>query len=225
MLNQPNMRKLTVALTGLPILMLSFFLSSCKKDETDELSRVKNYPAIILKGAALSSINLNDTYTDPGAVATLNGSNITPLVSGAVNNRALGFYTITYRGANTEGDTVAATRVVAVVDPSVNSLDQSGTFLRAANGATAKVTKIGNGLYQTDNLGGVVPPSSAIQPAYFAQVTPTRIVFPAQTAPGIGAVSFSGPAAVFDAAGLLTQFSYAVINPGFGTANRVFTRQ
>jgi hypothetical protein len=209
----------------LSALFVCLAVIGCKKDETDNLSRIKNYPAITLNGPSLTSINVNEAYTDPGAAAILDGNTITTQVIGSVDNTTPGFYTINYRGANTEGDTVQATRVVAVVDPAVNNLDQSGTFARSSNGAVSTVTKIGKGLYRVSNLGGVLPPSSAIQPAYFAQLTPTEIEFPTQDAPSIGEVSFAGTAAAFDASGIITRFSYAVINPGFGAANRIFVRQ
>jgi hypothetical protein len=209
----------------LSALFVCLAMLGCKKDETDNLSRIKNYPAITLNGPSLTSINVNEAYTDPGAAAILDGNTITTQVIGSVDNTTPGFYTINYRGANTEGDTVQATRVVAVVDPAVNNIDQSGTFVRSSNGAISTVTKIGKGLYRASNLGGVLPPSSAIQPAYFAQLTPTEIEFPTQSAPSIGDVSFSGTMAVFNTAGKLTGFSYSVINPGFGTARRTFVRQ
>jgi hypothetical protein len=221
------MNKSLLSPLKLSALFVCLAMLSCKKDETDNLSRIKNYPAITLNGPSLTSINVNEAYTDPGADAILNGSTITTQVVGSVDNTTPGFYTINYRGANTEGDTVQATRVIAVVDPAVNDIDQSGTFARSSNGALSTVTKIGKGLYRVSNLGGVPlsPPSSALQPAYFAQLTPTEIEFPTQSAPSIGEVSFSGTAATFDAAGKITQFSYSVLNPGFGTAKRTFNRQ
>ncbi|GGE94953.1 immunoglobulin-like domain-containing protein [Hymenobacter cavernae] len=217
------MRKLRFSFLSLSIL-LSIAVSSCKKTETENLSRVKNYAAITLKGPALTSINVGEAYTDPGASATLDGAEITTQVVGSVNNKVPGFYTIQYRGANTEGDTVATSRVVAVVDPAVNNIDQSGTYLRT--GFTPSIVKkIGKGLYTTSNLGGVLVPSTALFPAYFAQLTPTRLEFPSQQVPGAGTVDFTGDAAVFNSSGIVTQFSYSVINPLFGTATRTFVRQ
>lgn len=210
---------------SLSALMLTLGLSGCKKTETENISRVKSYPAITLNGPAVTSINVGEAFTDLGASAVLNGATIAPLVSGRVDNTTPGFYSIVYRSANTEGDTVSTSRVVAVVPTSVNNIDQSGVFTRASNGVALNVTRIGKGLYYTENFGGVAPPSAAIQPAYFAQISPTSLLFPKQLVPGVGNVSFSGPTFTFNPAGLLTQFTYIVINPGFGAARRTFNRR
>ena len=210
---------------SLSILFFTFVVSGCKKTETDYISRIKNYPAITLNGPTVASINVGETYTDPGATTLLDGKTVTTAVSGVIDNTTPGFYAITYRGANTEGDVVSTSRLIAVVPASVNNLDQSGTFVRASNGVATKVTKVSKGLYVTNNFGGVAPPSGAIQSAYFAQVSPNSLVFPTQDVPTLGSVAFTGLTSAFNSAGILTSYEYAVANSNFGTAPRTFNRQ
>jgi hypothetical protein len=216
---------------GLSVLSLALALTGCKKTETDELSRVKNYAGITLNGPTLTSINIGEAFTDLGASATLNGANNPVITVGSVDNTRVGFNYITYRSANTEGDTVEVNRVIAVVDQAVNNIDQSGTFLRSGNPVI--ITRVSKGLYQTNNLGGVASTSAAFGGAYFAQLTPTMLEFPPQFVPGAnGDVSFT-PAAtnpwVFDANGRLISFSYGItstgVNYGPATTPRTFTRQ
>lgn len=209
---------------GLSVLSLALVFTGCKKDETDNLSRVKDYPSIVLTGGPAISVPLNSTFSDPGTVTTLGAANLTPKVTGTVNTAVPGVYTISYEAANSEGDTIAVNRLVAVVDPRV-TVDQSGIFDRTgfATNPPATWTRVGNGLYVTANLGGAAP--GADYPAYFAQVTPTQVVFPTQNVPGVGSFSFGTPTTTFDASGKLTSYSYVVVNPGFGTARRTFTRR
>ena len=212
------------------VLSLALALTGCNKDETDNLSRVKSYPAITLNGPALTSINIGEAFVDQGASATLASESNPVVTSGSVNNSRLGFNYITYRSANTEGDTVEVTRVIAVVDASVNNIDQSGSFDRSGNPVI--ITRVSKGLYRTNNLGGVASTSVAYAGAYFAQTTRTTLVFPPQFVEGVnGNVSFT-PAAtspwIFDANGRLTSYSYGItatgVNDGPANAPRTFTR-
>ena len=215
---------------GITGLALTIALSGCNKDETDNLSRIKSYAAISLNGPTLTSINVGESFTDQGASATLAGVNNPVITVGSVDNTTPGFNFITYRSANAEGDTVEVNRVIAVVDPAVNDIDQSGNFVR--NGNPVTITRIGKGLYRTNNLGGVATTSVAYAGAYFAQITPTALEFPDQLVGGVnGNVSFT-PAAnnpwTFDSNGRLISYSYGItaegVNYGPATTPRTFTR-
>jgi hypothetical protein len=216
---------------GLSVLSLALALTGCKKTETDDLSRVKNYAGITLNGPVLTSINIGESFTDLGASATLNGKDNPVITVGRVDNTKLGFNYITYRSANTEGDTVEVNRVIAVVDPAVNNTDQSGNFVR--NGNPVTITRVSKGLYLSDNLGGVPTTSAAYGPAYFAQLTPTSLEFPPQSVTGANGDVVFYPAPtnpwVFDANGQLRSFSYAIVSTGvnYGGAGspRTFTRR
>lgn len=199
-------------------------LSSCKTDDTDNISIVRTYPSITLNGVPALSVNVGDTYTDAGVVAKLGSTPVTARVTGSVNTATAGVYTITYTAKNPEGDSISTSRIVGVVDPAVNSLDLSGVYKRSSNNVAVNVTKLGNGFYQTDNFGGVPPPSAAILPAYFFHLTPTTVEFPAQNVPGAGGVDFTGDQSVFNGSDIVN-YSYVVVNPGFGTARRTFVKQ
>lgn len=207
---------------GLSVLSLALALTGCKKTETDELSRIKSYPAISLKGDEYYVINVGETFTDPGVTASLAGQSIQPTITGSVNTATPGLYTLTYAAANTEGNVVTSVRSVIVTDPAVNTLDQSGNFQRTVF-TPSSVTKVGTkGLYRLDNFGFTNAPN--LFTAYFVQITPTRIVVPAQTIANLGYTTFTSVASVFTA-GRLTTITYAINAPAvFGTTARSASR-
>ena len=207
---------------GLSVLSLALVLTGCKKDETDNLSRVKSYPSISLVGNEYYVINVGETFTDPGVKAALAGEAIQPTITGTVNTATPGLYTITYSAVNTEEDEVSAVRSVIVTDPAVNNLNLSGNFQRTGF-ALSPVTKVGTkGLYRLDNFGFTNAPN--LFTAYFVQITPSRIVVPAQTIEGLGYTTFSSAAGTFTA-GQLTRISYGINAPAvFGTAPRTANR-
>lgn len=212
------------SISGLSLALFAFSLTGCKKTETDNISRVKNYASIVLTNGPAISVPLGSTFTDPGNVTTLGGAALKPKITGSVDTSTPGVYTISYQAANTEGDTTNINRLVAVVDPAV-VIDQSGTFERAGFAANPPATwkLIARGLYRSANFGGAVAGSDF--PAYFAQVTPNLIVFPTQNISGVGKVTFNTPTSTFNTAGVLTSYSYAVGATGFGTAVRTFNRR
>ncbi|MBF9141296.1 immunoglobulin-like domain-containing protein [Hymenobacter properus] len=216
------MRKLALTLLGTAAVASSLALGGCKKTETDELSRIKNFPAITLAGNEYYVINVGETFTEPGVTAELGGAPLQPIISNPVNTSRPGIYVIRYKGANTEGDTIAATRTVIVTDPAVNNLDQSGTFTRSGF-SPSPVTKVGNkGLYRIDNFGFTNAPN--LFTAYFVQTDASHIVVPAQTIPGLGYTTFTSVSGTFTA-GQLTRIAYAINAPAiFGNTVRAATR-
>ncbi|TPG67022.1 DUF5011 domain-containing protein [Hymenobacter nivis] len=217
------MRKLALSLFGLAAAASSLAFSGCKKDETDNISRVKDYAGITLAGNEYYVINVGETFTEPGVTANLGGQPLTPTINNPVNSAKPGIYVIQYKGANTEGDTIARSRTVIVTDPAVNNLDQSGTFARSGFDASP-VTKVGTkGLYKLDNFGFSTSPN--LFPAYFVQIDATHIVVPGQTIPGLGYTTFTSVAGTFTA-GKLTSIAYAIRAPAiFGSTVRAAVRQ
>jgi hypothetical protein len=216
------MRKLTLSFLSLVALSVSVVLTGCKKEETDNLSRIKSYPGIALSGDEFYVINVGEKFTEPGVTADLAGAPLQPIITNPINTARPGLYVIQYRAANTEGDTISASRTVIVTDPAVNNLDQSGTFARAGF-APSPVTKVGNkGLYKIDNFGFSNAPN--LFSAYFVQTDASHIVVPAQTIPGLGYTTFTGVTPVFTA-GKLTKITYAIHAPAiFGATARSATR-
>lgn len=78
-------------------------------------------PVITLVGANPATVNVGETYTDPGATAQdLEDGNITDdiVVSGTVNTAVAGSYTITYNVADSQGLTATpVSRTVNVLEP------------------------------------------------------------------------------------------------------------
>lgn len=74
-------------------------------------------PTITLNGAPSIRIHQNDTWTDPGAVATDNlDENVTVTIGGSVDTTTLGDYTLTYDATDCYGNkAVQVTRTVSVV--------------------------------------------------------------------------------------------------------------
>ncbi len=222
------MRKLALSLLGAAVVASSLALGGCKKEETDNLSRIKSYPAISLAGDEYYIINVGETFTEPGVTADLAGAPLQPIISNPVNTSRPGLYVISYKGANTEGDTIAATRTVIVTDPAVNNLDQSGSYVRTQAGVTyepAVVTKVGNkGLYRIVNFGFTSGAPNNAFVAYFVQTDATHIVVPAQTIAGLGYTTFTSVSSTFDT-GRLTRIAYAINAPAvFGNTVRAATR-
>ena len=87
-------------------------------------------PVIALIGQSQISINVGDTFTDPGATATdsVDGS-VTVTSSGAVNTAVAGQYTITYTATDAAGNSASAYRTVtvSVAGPSLD--DGDGTLV------------------------------------------------------------------------------------------------
>ncbi len=85
------------------------------KIHTEEADKVK--PEIKLNGSSNITIELNDTFIDPGATATDNkdGDLTNKIkVSGTVNTSKAGTYTITYTVQDSAGNKAMVTRIVTV---------------------------------------------------------------------------------------------------------------
>jgi len=152
------MKKLMIFLLG-PML----FLIACNKEPdfnypegTVGSSKIIFYPTIAIKGERLIILDQGAAYTDSGAVAILNGENIEPVVTGAVDTNTPGVYELNYSASNPEGFSVSDFRTVVVIsnDEQVNANNFSGSYNRAATGVDAVWTKVGRGVYQVDNPGG-----------------------------------------------------------------------
>jgi hypothetical protein len=202
------------------MLFSSFFLFSCEKeDATEHISRITTYPILTLKGDAWVSIPQGGTFTDPGAEATIGGKPVEVTVTNKPNLNAAGVYLTTYSVTNEDGFAASVTRPVIVISPVAAAMDISGKYKRnaGANGVST-VTKLGPGMYQTDNVGGVAAPGPSTTVKFF-HYDVDKLYGPPQDVLGS---TFS----VID--GTINpgvSYSWVVINSGYGTAVRTFVKQ
>ena len=103
------MKKLVLPLAAIA-LYFGLTSSSCSKTDTTP-------PVIALTGQSTMTLDLGDTWTDPGATATDNtDGTITSsiVVSGTVNTSQVGIYTLTYSVSDAAGNSAQQTRTVTV---------------------------------------------------------------------------------------------------------------
>jgi len=88
-------------------------------------------PVITLLGSSWMTNELGSAFTDPGAIVTdtCAGTNVTLLVSGAVNTSVTGTYPLTYLATDTSGNASTNTRIVVVRDTTPPVILQSFTNL------------------------------------------------------------------------------------------------
>jgi len=195
--------------------------TACKKsDDVSDVVKV-SYPTISFTGSKFYSINVGAGAPTIQATAydsALNESYPVDYDPSVIDVNTPGLYVVPMTSKNKYG--YEGTDVVFVAVTNIpESVDLSGTYLRAATGATPTITEVANGLYMTDDVGGA--PSLPIT-AYFAQLDDSTLVLPPQpTAAGtLSAVN----AKVRDVAGD-TVITWAVRNASFGTAARTFVKQ
>lgn len=194
---------------------------SCEKETTGGVSRITKYAILSLKGDRFMTIHVGGTFTDPGVTATIEGNAVSPIIDGTVNPAVPGVYKLTYTVYNADSFKVSEYRYVGVIAADAVTADLTGTYARTSNSAIANVSKIHDGLYLDDNVGGVIPPTSAaVLPVYFFHTTGTEIFVPEQPVPN-GYNLLSCTAAQLNPDG----FQWVVMNSGFGTSTRKFVKQ
>ena len=132
-------------------------------------------PVITLNGLAQMSLNVGDTFTDPGATATdnIDGTlNATP--SGSVDTSAAGQYSITYTATDKAGNIATAIRTV-IVEQSVPTADTTKPVI-TLNGLAQMSLNVGDsftdpGATATDNIDGTVnvTPSGSVNTSVAGQ--------------------------------------------------------
>ncbi|HEY4966302.1 MAG TPA: immunoglobulin-like domain-containing protein [Puia sp.] len=205
-------------------------ICSCNKEtivDTPEqvgISKVAYYPSIQINGPTFVAVTEGDGYTDPGAVAILNGDTITYTTSMTItSSTASGVYTIVYTatspdGSNNDYRIVAVVPASVVADPVIISHDYSGVYLRAATGVTSTWTKIYTGVYTVENPGG----SSGVGILAIAtNYSANNIQIPEQNSPFFGG-TVATSAATMDVGGTYT---WIFLAPGYGTGPRSFAKQ
>jgi Domain of unknown function (DUF5011) len=200
----------------LPVLIIS----GCKKDTTANVSKaVKvSFPEITLNGSSLVVITTGASYTDAGAKLKddITGAitNIQP-TSNNINTAQPGLYSVNYSASNANGFEASATRLVAVTSVT-SAVNRTGTYLRTATGINCFITKATEGVYTLKN------------PAGFSG-SPNTIVVMVETAPNVYTCppqpSDQGTFSVININFTATGVTWNVVNPGFGTQQRIFVKQ
>jgi hypothetical protein len=209
-------------------LLIAIF--SCNKETIVDtpyqvgISKVAYYPSIQINGPKFVAVTEGDGYTDPGAVAMLNGDTITYTTSMTITaTTPPGVYTINYTATSPDGSQsdqriVVAVPASVVADPVIISHDYSGVYLRAATGVTSTWTKIYTGVYTVENPGG----SSGVGELVIAtNYSADDIEIPEQDSPFFGG-TVSSSQATMSAAGTYT---WIFLAPGYGTGPRSFAKQ
>lgn len=210
----------------LPLFLL-LLLMSCEKTETfnntDERvggSRVIFFPVITLKGAETIILEKGGTFSDPGATAQVGGTDVSYTTSGTVDVTTPGVYPITYTAANSEGFTSSVTRKVVVyfTEPDAAANDLSGNYVRPLNGQISVWTKVAPGVYSVFNPGGAAGTNVTV---IVFNASGYNIKIPVQPAPD--GTPFTSAQEVYSP-GPPAQYTWQILNSGYGTALRTFEK-
>jgi len=113
------------------IYILALLISSCERwYTTEDASHISYLPVFTLEGGEFISVVRSDTaeFTDPGAIATSNGEELTVYPAGEVDLSKIGVYIIRYYAQNADGLVATADRIIAVTHYDVSDNDLSGTY-------------------------------------------------------------------------------------------------
>ena len=178
------MKKITfLAIAGLLVVF------ACKKKESTTM--VVKVPSFELIGpAAYSTVPGTGTYMDPGVNYYDEEGNtniLTTPTTSDVDLTSNGFYTASYEKKTEHGYNLKANRLI-LVTPVPASDDYSGVYTRVlvdgSFGTTVNITKVGTGLYKTDNVGGVAGNPNHIYDVYFGKLDNTsNLLVPTQVCP------------------------------------------
>lgn len=215
------MKKKLIILASSIFGILILLTTGCKKEEFPSKVVEVSHPTVTVLGDPVVILNVGDTYTDQGATYydSLYGDNGTISTSTQVNTSEEGFFIVTYSATNQYGFEGSGTRLVAVTEAS-DLLDVSGNYLRTATGGEAVVSKVGRGVFYSDNVGGL----AAINGVYFMFTADSTMIIPDQFLANYGVLaSFIDP--VYDFTAIPPYYSYRISASGFGTGPRVFEKQ
>lgn len=201
---------------AMPLLLIT----GCRKDTTEGVSQtVKvSYPEITLNGNALVIVATGATYTDAGAKLKddITGAitDIQP-TDNPVNTAVPGLYVVTFSASNANGFETSVSRLVAVTSVA-GTINRQGTYRRTATGVNCYITKLADGVYEVKNPGGFSGSTNTI--VYMVETAPNIYICPPQP-------TDFGTMSVININFTATGVTWNVINPGFGTGQRVFIKQ
>lgn len=205
---------------------IAFLVSCSEKDMIDNneqvgISKITNYAILTLKGDEYATVPKGTDYTDPGATALAGGVAVTVTTSGTIDKNTPGVYIVTYTAVNKDGFSASTKRFVVVysTDASAAANDFSGSYARFPNLSIAVWTKIAPGVYKVFNPGGA--PGTNLTVIVFNQ-TGLSIHIPTQEASD-GSITSSSTETYTDSTP--AKYSWIIVNAGYGTALRTFTKQ
>ena len=205
-------------------ILATLAFASCAKEPEAVSETVKvEYPIITLKGAEYVSIPVGGSFTDSGATAYDGYTKITKDILPSqidVDNATPGMYPVIYEAKNKYGFSSQAVRWVAVTN--VPTAEDIGGNYKRTNGCPVTVTKVANGIYKVDNMGGVLGAPDYLWDNYFVQMNDSTIHFPEQPGP-FGPVSSKSEKLI--KSGTDVTLKWIVLGAGFGTSVRTFNRQ
>jgi len=103
-------------------------------------------PVITVTGPLSIDVCQGSTYTDAGATAQDDCTGaVTPTPTGSVDTSTLGNYTITYTATDSNNNSSTATRVVHVVDCSINIVTQPQSQLKVPQGTQVTLSVVATG--------------------------------------------------------------------------------
>jgi len=199
---------------------------ACKKEKLGE-SKVVKVPYFELIGpAAYSTIPGTGTYSDPGLNYYDESGNVNVLTTPTESNVDLttnGFYSASYIKKTESNYSLKATRLI-LITPVPAAEDYSGVYTRTSNSQTVTITKVGAGLYKTDNVGGVANNPSHIYDIYFGKLDNTNaLTVPTQVCP-LDGTDMNCLNAQIDVIGADTIIQWVIDNPNYGTSVRKFVK-
>jgi hypothetical protein len=184
-------------------------------------SRVTFFPVLTLKGDQYMAVPVGGTFTDPGSTAKEGESDIKPTIAGSVNTAVPGVYALTYTATNKDGFSVSDNRFVAVyaTDATAAGNNLSGNYARSTNGSVAVWTKLAPGVYTVFNPGGAPGTNLTV---FVFNPTGFTIKIPSQVS-NDGTITSSAQEVYTNSTP--PKYTWQILNPGYGTGLRTFTKQ
>lgn len=213
------------------IIIVLFCAFGCKK-KNDTISQEHNAstPIVTISGSQYYSIPVGGTLPTISATSYdtfYNASYPVSLDQSTLDNKTPGLYVVLAKAKNLYGYIGTANVYVAVtnIDPVINL---AGPYKRT-NGVIVHVTKVANGMYLTDNVGGVDPVTlpSYVVPGVFVQTDDTTLTFggsAGQESLGLSLIVDNPKVSMVTGD---TTIKYAISSPSslFGPSVRTFVKQ
>lgn len=146
------MKKIIIA-TFIFTAALFTFTACDDTSDTENVSRITNYPIVNLNGESIVVLTQGDTYEELSAVATAGTEELPLTTVGTVDANTPGVYKVSYTATNSDGFPASKTRTVIVLSSAPSAYNLQGTFLR--NGNPNTVVQISDRVYTANNAGGL----------------------------------------------------------------------